>query len=277
MKRSFFVLAILVLTVFAVQAQTDIHSVDFKNFTYSANCVGEKPEIITVKDGQFMREKKMDGYVDRMGFGVYSITYGDLNGDGRDEAIILSSCNTGGTGQFTEGFVYTMKAGKPWLWARIPGGDRGDGGLVSAKADGGLLVVEANAIDGSNGSCCPQFIETSKYRIANGKLVASGKSVRREAVPRERVSFDKGASSKTFKVTIDPYMEKRFTVGAAAGQTLSVSVDLDGVTLSLLDDAAVTDGKKSFSAKLPKKGDYTFELSNGNDAVREITVTVKIQ
>ncbi len=277
MKSSFFVFIMLFFAVAAVQAQTDIRKVDFKNFTYSAFCAGEKPENIAVKDGQFEREKKMDGYVDRMGFGIYSIEYGDLNGDGKDEAIILSSCNTGGTGQFSEGYVYTMKAGKPSLWVRIPGGDRGDGGLVSAKAVAGLLVVEQNAMDASGGTCCPQFIETSTYRIVSGKLVESRKGTRREAVPRERVAFDKGASSKTFKVKIDSYMEKRFTVGAAAGQTLSVSVDLDGVTLSLLDDADVTDGKNSFSAKLPKKGDYTFELTNGNDAAREISVTVTIK
>jgi hypothetical protein len=236
-------------------AQGDIHTVDFKNFTYLPECTGEKPEKITVKAGSYVKETKVDGNIDRFYFDVDAPVFGDLTGDGHDEAIIRSNCNTGGTGQFTEGFVYTMRAGKPSLLARIPGGDRGDGGLVSVKAVGGLLVVEANAIDGSGGNCCPQFIETSKYRIVGGKLVESGKSTRREAVPRERIAFDKGASSKTFKTRIDPYMEKRFTVGAAAGQTLTVSVDLDGVTLNLL----------------------TFELSNGNDAAREITVTVTIK
>ena len=277
MKKLFFVLFTLAFAAFAVHAQADIHRVDFKNFTYSASCVGEKPMKIAVKDGESTTTKKPDDE-DYADFSIFAIEYGDLNGDGQDEAVILSNCNTGGTGQFTEGFVYTMKAGKPTLLLRIPGGDRGDGGLVSAKVVGGLLVVEQNAIDGAGGSCCPQFIDTYKYSVVNAKLVQSGKIARREAVPRQRIAFDKGTSSKTFKVTIDPYTEKRFTVGAAAGQTLSVSVDLDGVTMSIPGgDLETVDRTRGFTAKIPKKGDYTFELENGNDKAREITVTVKIQ
>ena len=65
---------------------------------------------------------------------------------------------------------------------------------------------------------------------------------------------------------------------AAAGQTLSVSVDLDGVTMSIPGgDLETVDRTRGFTAKIPKKGDYTFELENGNDKAREITVTVKIQ
>src|SRR5262249_15890321 len=118
-------------------AQTDIHSVDFKNFTYSAYCAGEDPENLTVKDGEYSREKENnEGW-----FRVFWTKYGDLNGDGKDEAVILSVCNTGGTGQFSEGFIYSIKAGKPSLLARIPGGDRAYGGLSGASVENGVLVV----------------------------------------------------------------------------------------------------------------------------------------
>src|SRR5687767_7431093 len=79
-------------------AQGGIRAVDFKNFTYQPNCAGEETQTITVKNGEYSFEKQMQDYVDRLHFNIFSITYGDIDGDGSEEAIILSSCNTGGTG-----------------------------------------------------------------------------------------------------------------------------------------------------------------------------------
>src|SRR5436309_759417 len=139
MKSLFLLIGILALANFAGQGQTTIRNVDFKNFTYQPSCTdmedGKKLEKITVKNGEFAREKQMEGYVDRFDFRIMAVTFGDLNGDKQDEAIILSNCNTGGTGQFTEGFVYTIKGGKPVLLARVPGGDRADGGLRSLTVE----------------------------------------------------------------------------------------------------------------------------------------------
>src|SRR5258708_38812622 len=83
----------------AVHAQTDIHKADFRNFKYQPYCAGEEAQKITVKNSEFTQEKQMDGYVDRMYFEIRGITYADLNGDGKDGAIVITNCNTGGTGQ----------------------------------------------------------------------------------------------------------------------------------------------------------------------------------
>ena len=108
------VMAVLILSAAAFSfGQSDIHSVDFKNFTYSPYCISKTPTRVTVKDGEYSKETQMDGYVDRFSFSVTAVSYGDLNGDAKDEAIILGVCNTGGTGNFSEGFVYTSRAGKP--------------------------------------------------------------------------------------------------------------------------------------------------------------------
>lgn len=273
----YFVLVLMIVAANAVNAQTDIHSVDFKNFTYLADCAGEKPEKITVKDGEFAKETKTGDYTEHMSFDIMSVAYGDLNGDKQDEAVILSVCNTGGTGQFTEGFVYTMKAGKPVLLITIPGGDRAEGGLVSGTVENGLLVIKANDADQNSGACCPEYTLTTKYRVVGNKLVATGKGVRAEIYPRERLTFDKGTSGKTFKVKIDSNDRKRYTVGAGAGQTLTVSTDSDGVDPGLLGDTEATQGKNSFTVKLPKKGDYTFEIANNTENPKVVTVTVTIK
>src|SRR3954462_3057709 len=115
------ILAFIVLAaVAAAQAQTDIRKIDFKNFTYTPSCTGEKPENVTVENGELSREKQEKDYVDRFYFKIFQVEYGDVTGDGVDDAIILSECNTGGTGNFTEGWVYSMKDGKPVVVAAIP-------------------------------------------------------------------------------------------------------------------------------------------------------------
>src|SRR5829696_7799361 len=191
------VMAILILSAAFSYGQSDIHSVDFKNFTYLPLCIGDKPQPVTVKDGEYSKETQMDGYVDRFLFSVTAVSYGDLDGDAKDEAIILGVCNTGGTGNFSEGFIYTSRTGKPVLTARIPGGDRAYGGLRSATVSGGILAVESSDVGEAGGACCPEFAITQQYKLNAGKLVAIGRSARRELYRKERLAFDRRTSGKT--------------------------------------------------------------------------------
>lgn len=277
MNRSIFATFVLLAFTTYAASQSDIRSVDFKNFTYSAHCLSETAADITVKDGEFLEEKQMDGYVDRFYFNVFDIAHGDLTGDRQDEAIVLTVCNTGGTGNFSEGFVYSMKARKPTLIARIPGGDRADGGLRSTRVENGLLVVESNEAGPEGGACCPQIIVTTRYKLAGGRIVQSGKETRRDIYPKERVTFAKGASGKTFRISIPAQEGKRFVVGARAGQTLTVSVDTDKASLRLLEDAEPKYGINNFLVKLPSTGDYTIEVQNNADVDLAVVVNIKIR
>jgi len=277
MVKIFFVSGLIIISSVFASAQTDIHKVDFKNFTYLPFCVGSKPQRVTVRDGEFSKETQMDGYVDRFYFNVFDVAFGDLNADGADEAVVLTSCNTGGTGNFSEGFVYAMKAGKPSLTARIPGGDRAYGGLRSAAISGGVLTIDANDVGELGGACCPEFAVATKYKLAAGKLIKFARPVRRELYPKERMTFARGASEKTFTVRVDAQDIKRYVLGARAGQILSVSVSTPKVSLRLLEDAAVTEGENGFNARLPKNSDYSFELQNISESAVDVTVTVKIK
>lgn len=175
-KVLFSCLLLLAFADFAF-AESDIRKIGFENFTYQPSCAGEEKLNVTVKNGEFSRETKQEGYEDRLHFSVFSVVYGDIDRDGKDEAIILTSCNTGGTGQFTEGFVYTIKTGQPTLLARIAGGDRAEGGLRTAKVANGFLVIDRNRDEGK-GLCCPEFAELVKYQWKGNKLVQIGKPVR---------------------------------------------------------------------------------------------------
>ena len=163
------------------------------------------------------------------------------------------------------------------LLARVPGGDRADGGLRSLTVEDGLLVIDANDSSENSGACCPEFAIKTKTRLTGDKLVEVGKGIRRELYPKERVAFARGASSKTFTIKISPSDRKRYTVGARAGQTLSVSVSSGDATLGLMGDTETKEGTNSFTAVLPKNGDYTFEVSNYGEKAIEVTLTVKIQ
>jgi len=281
MKILFFILIVGGAMATTVLAQADVHSVDFKNFTYEPFCAGETPTKVRVKNGKYSKETPQDGYTDRFYFDVLDVDYGDVTGDGKDEAIVLSNCNTGGTGQFTEGFVYSMRAGKPLLIARVPGGDRADGGLRSIKVDGGNLVVEFNDPDKAAGACCPEGVVIQKFRLATGgKLVEVGAPIKHELYPKERIAFAKGAAGKTWSITIQPNDRKRYVLGARAGQTMSVSYTGGGdIDLRLLeeDNAEVTQASHKLDAALKKSGDYTIELSNYTGKPVTITVTVRIR
>jgi hypothetical protein len=279
MKRAIFLAACLAAMSAAGFSQSDIHKVDLKNFTYEPACAGEGTTKVRVRDGKYSKETEQDGYTDRFYFDVMAIEYGDVTGDGIDDAIVLTVCNTGGTGNFTEGFVYSMKGARPSLVIRIPGGDRADGGLRSITAENGMLVVEYNDPDKAAGACCPEGIVIETMRISGKKLVTVGKPIKRELYPKERISFAKGTSGKTFTVTIPVDDRKRYVLGARSGQTMSVAYSGEGdAGLRLLDDEAeVSESSHKINAVLKKNGDFTFELSNYGDRPITLTVTVRIR
>jgi hypothetical protein len=258
-------------------AQNDIRKIDFKNFTYHPHCAGEETQAITVKGGEFSQEKQMQDYVDRLYFSVFAVEYGDVDGDKAEEAIVLTVCNTGGTGNFSEGFIYKLRSGKPQVISNIAGGDRAYGGLVSAAVKDGLLVVERNDPGENGASCCPEFIETQKYKMTNGKLVEAGSATKRPVVATERVSFDRGTSGKSMSIVVAAGETKRFLVGARAGQHLTVSAGRTNAQIRLLEDARITEGVNNFVAILPKTGDYTIEVSNPSDAEVKLILNIKIQ
>src|SRR5687768_15295423 len=101
----------------SAQASADIRRVDFRNFAYKAGIGGEAASVV---DGTFHRDDEDD----RLYFEVVDVDYGDLTGDGREEAVVTTLENTGGTGQFTDGLIFTMRDGKPNLLGAVGVGDR---------------------------------------------------------------------------------------------------------------------------------------------------------
>ena len=258
------------------KANNEIRKVDFKNFTYEASCVDKEPEKITVKKGEYSLEK---GEYERLYFTVTDVSYGDVNGDQNEEAIILTVCNTGGTGQFSEGFVYGLKDGKAELLARIEGGDRAYGGLRKARDENGLLIVERNDAGENGASCCPEFVITTKYKLEGKNLKQIGGDERRELYPAQRVKFEKGASQATLNVKLTNEEDtKRFSLGAQAGQALSAFSNSKDVSFTLVKGEAniIKDGE-NLDVVLMESGDFVIQVQKISDKPVNASVTIEIR
>ncbi|MFN7945458.1 MAG: hypothetical protein U0Z53_08905 [Blastocatellia bacterium] len=274
----------ILLSIAAGQAPTADHQairqVDFKNFAYQPDCIGDDRNhrpTIRVKNGSFTREKEDD----RLYFEVREVVYGDLTGDGQEEAVVLTLCNTGGTGQFTDGIVFTMRQGRPAVIATLGIGDRADGGIHEVKIENGLLKV--SRYGGTSGACCPDYIETYTFRMSGGKLAPVGKPVREDFVDHEgsrsvqRVRFQKGSTTATLKGSTAGTAE--YLLGARAGQAMTLRITGRDLSLRLMSPDGSDLGppvlNTPLTVKLPASGDYriVIETAKGRaDYTLEVTI-----
>lgn len=267
-------------------SQRDIHAIDFRNFSYSPTCV-EQGMRVTVTNGVFERPDEDD----RMYFEVRNVIYGDLNRDGVDEAVVESVCNTGGTGQFSDGTVFMLRGGKAVAVATLGVGDRADGGIHDLRIEDGLLVVERYGQE-SSGACCPEYIESERLRMNGTRFVSASKPVRRiflsmsrqEGEGPVRVRFLKGTSSATLSGSTNA--RERYLLGVRAEQKLDITfASKDARAVAKIMSASGTRmmtlrGGERWSGSIPESGDLTIAIesptgADSSDAYFDIDLTVR--
>jgi hypothetical protein len=157
-------------------AATDrtIRGVDFQNFTYALGdsaftvTAGECVVVFDADDAMMTPDEFVRRYPGaastREGFFHAALpAYGDVDGDGADDAVILTTFNGGGSGQLTSAWVYHLVGGAPAVLGVVPGGDRADHGLNAVSIDAaGRVVVERNL--GGDGACCPTATQLERWR-----------------------------------------------------------------------------------------------------------------
>ncbi|MCA9676671.1 MAG: hypothetical protein H6708_21395 [Kofleriaceae bacterium] len=162
-------------------AEPSVRTVDFQNFTYDLGSDG----TYTVANGMFefsydadgnvipagAAQPDPDGYVEQGWFQVAAPVYGDVTGDGVEEALIQSELNSGGTGRFSAIAVYGMRDGAPVVIGGIPGGDRGDGGIYDVNVEGGLAIVKRLHSLDEDGACCPSKVQVEHWRWDGSRFV----------------------------------------------------------------------------------------------------------
>ena len=162
--------------------ENDIRHMDFRKFTYhlgKTTCAEMlDSSIVQVRNGEFGNPADVYFEVD-----TNRIIYGDLTGDGHDEAIVITYC--GGMHPIEQAFVYTMTNGRALLLTKLEEGDRAFGGIVDngINIKNGLLTVERTWGDAA---CCPKYIEKKMYRWNSRRLVQVGKSQRKKFILNRR-------------------------------------------------------------------------------------------
>ncbi len=284
-------------------AQTDIKKIDFKNFTYQPGCGNSQPRSLTVTNGSFFEEKLIPQVTkkkkksppapvyERKYFSPYEIIYGDMNSDGIDEAIILTTCSNGGIESYSEGFVYGIKDDNPELLTRIEGGDRALGGLRNVKVEGGIISVERSRPGLEGNACCAETAETTQYRLVDGSLSQIGEKTKDEIYPPVRILFANEARQTSLNMKLPKRDEfKRFVVTGQKGQLLTLSTSSKDARLRfhkgnaklILDPKPIkkTDDYKAtnmLTAVFNETGDFVFEVGNLSDQNLDLDITISVE
>jgi len=213
-------------------------------------------------------------------FEIRDVIYGDLNGDGMDEAVVLTVLNGGGAGWWYEGFLYTMRKGKPVMLSRIGGGDRAADGIRAARIENGLLKVERLGNE-AGAACCADFIDTATYCLSGSRLLRAGRSRRRSLRGEDRakpIPFKRGQNSAVLTGTTSGanfYVLKNLDVG----QTLRVRISspLENARFELITDGFTMAYRVTkWSGKLDLRHDYYIVVvSNNGRANYKLKVTVR--
>jgi hypothetical protein len=123
---------------------------------------------------------------------IRAVTFGDINSDGQEEALVTTAGGAGGVAVILSGYIYGLKDGAPVLLAAVESGDRGDNGIESMKVKNGDVIVQRYRVENPNvpdpdkygSTCCPNWIETERWHWDGNKLVKVGdRFIRRAPTP----------------------------------------------------------------------------------------------
>ena len=156
----------------APQQFTDIRQVDFRNFTYvvDSSCVDDS-EPLRVTNGEYRDESR------KTYFSIADVVYGDLTGDGRDEAAVRIYCEASG-GRVSEAYIYTLRDEQLKQIATLDPGHGAFGGIISIAISKQLLKVER--MSSEKDAATPEHIDTETLRWNGEQWISAGKPKRRK-------------------------------------------------------------------------------------------------
>lgn len=155
-----------------------IRLVDFANFTYPSAPDAAAGDTFTLSGGRFAGDDRHDPAL------LAYLNYGDVTGDGAEEALVALSIGSGGSAIPSVLYIYTLDKERPKLLWAFETGDRGEGGLRQVYAEDGGLVVELygdTKLVGKDfygdgvGACCPKVFTRALYRWQRNGFRQTGK------------------------------------------------------------------------------------------------------
>lgn len=260
----------------------DIKNFDFRNALLPP-VMGDIYRRIRVKDG----EHRLSGDEQGRELWIDNIAYGDLDGDRNDEAVVSLFHWGGGSGVFSDDFVYKLVNGRPKVIERLGVGDRAFGGSRNLFIRNMTLFIERYDAGSHGSACCPEFVFRYGLRW-NGKHLIEVGETRRPLHNVQRIRFAKGRySSEVFATPNGKSVGDkvaRFVVRARAGQTLTVLVagtdsnDERPSPVYYLDGSAEPEKiRGGFKAVLKKDGDFYFHVRFDSDNAAILPIFVEIR
>jgi len=157
---------------------------DFKNFTYPFPHGWQdrdSKEFTLVNGARQMTEEKI-------GMSFLTKKYGDLTGDGDDEALVILKVRTGGSAIPQLVYIFEWQGGEPNLLWYFRTGDRAAGGLKRIYANSGELVVElygrdryifskmetSKIVGDEQQLCCPTHFTRTRYKREGKTFLLQG-------------------------------------------------------------------------------------------------------
>ncbi len=167
-----------------------IRAVDFANYSYSAAAIYTNRKTFTLEDGtyegQLIPGCKGSASDCHEPVSLVARTYGDVTGDGVEEAMVVLTKSIRGSAIPYYIYVFGIEKERPKLLWTVATGDRAEGGLRKVYSENDELVIELYgngarvngdvfAGDG-NGACCPLSITRTRYRWVQNHFAQHGKS-----------------------------------------------------------------------------------------------------
>ena len=162
--------------------------VDFANLTYSTEPIYGAQGTFRLKEGVYEGPvipelPPPDNYES---ISLVAVAYGDVTGDGTEEAMVVLTQSTRGTAIIYFVYVFAIEKQQPKLLWAFATGDRAQGGLRKVYSDQGDLVVELYGegarvdeeiyVNAPNGCCCPTAFTRTRYRWLSDHFGSHGKS-----------------------------------------------------------------------------------------------------
>ena len=145
---------------------------ELRNATYAG--LGERLGPVTLANGRWTGAPPTLGAASRPSVelaGDFRVV-GDLDGDGLEEAVVVLTYSSGGTGVLSFLAVVTREDGTLRNVATTALGDRVQ--VRSARVDGGRLLVSAVRAGENDAACCPGDLVEWQWTLGEGSLNTPG-------------------------------------------------------------------------------------------------------
>lgn len=149
-----------------------LNEAQLQNATYAG--IYDQPVLLV--NGTYEGEPFVEGGMARPVV-IYSgvRTSGDLDGDGAQDAAVILSENSGGSGMFTYLAALFNQDGQPVNTDTVLLGDRVQ--VTRLSIENGVIVVEMLAAGPQDPLCCPSLPILLTFILQNGKLVKTTEKI----------------------------------------------------------------------------------------------------